>query len=216
MSFQLTWIPDSPYSRLIKWSLLSLNIVHSDNIINWESLSTDTEIVQLNPKRQVPYLTHQSRVICDSFIILSQFLNLTSMMQGISGIWLRTADADLDRVIFFLARAQAAKKKFSTDGEEMYSWLEKAARDAFITSLQALEKWFSDNQSPITKVEIYEVAVLSMLLSIVSFSPDYLVLLNDFKFTNRLKEIESDFQYREFISQVNNFGATDRLFLWHI
>jgi hypothetical protein len=214
MPYTLTWIPDSPYSRFTKWILLSQGVSHTDHVITWESLDNDPDIVQWNPKRQVPILMDGQSVTFDSFVILSKFLDINALLKGTSGVWLRTADVDLDKVILFLFSAFAAKERFKTDGEDVFVWFEKAAKDLFISSLQALEKSYLECKNVRNEVEPHEVAVLSMLLSIVTFAPEYLELVESFKLANRLKEVEQDSHYRDFMMHVSRYGATVPLFLW--
>lgn len=161
---QLIWVIDSPFSRAIKWLLMSQDIEHSEHILTWDNMKSHARLAEHNPKQQVPTLITENETISDSLLIALDLLG-HNWHRSLDAKLFRLADCDFEATLIFLFRANLLETQFGASNES------KLMREAGVSSYQKNSDVLLDNllPNPLTcdarlQVGIGLVLVFSMLL----------------------------------------------------
>lgn len=157
---QLLWVIDSPFSRTIKWLLLNNQIEHSEYLLTWSSLATDTLLAEHNKKQQVPVLITADDSLTDSLLIALRFLP-EHWHRSVDARLFRLGDCDFEATLIFLFRANALAKNFGESRESAF--MREAGVNSYRKNVDVLlDDLLADQAQPDVNVGL--VLVQSMLM----------------------------------------------------
>jgi len=197
---QLIWVLDSPFSRALKWLLLSKNVQHEDVLLTWEQMPDHKLLAQNNPKKQVPTLIYNNEPLVDSMLIAMNFLP-SDWYKMADATLFRLADCDMEAAIIFLFRANLLREKFgeSSNSELMY--------DSGISTYQSSIDFLLDHVvTDISEFEVNYGAVLLYSTMAASWSLSGKQFI-DYRYQELkpiLKAIETNSVYR---AMIDNYKA---------
>lgn len=198
MTTKLLWVPDSPYSRSIKWLLLRKRVMHHDYFLTWETMKTDQLLKKHNAKLQVPTLINEGKSITDSLLIALKFLP-HSWHETMDAQLFRLADSDIESAIIFLFRANLLSSRFGIS--EQSEFLLKAGIDLYKASVDYL---LDDLLLTTSKIEVNFGLILlySTMLAASSVSGKQLTLYRQDELKPLSSLIEQDCYYQKMISSI--------------
>lgn len=156
----LIWVIDSPFSRAIKWLLLKEGINHSEHLLTWNELESDSILAEYNPKLQVPTLITKDETLGDSLLIILRLLG-HDWYRTMDVKLFRLGDCDFEATLIFLFRANLLERKFGPSQES--DFMRQAGVASYKKNIDVLLDHLLANTS---KVEVNAglVLVFSMVL----------------------------------------------------